>query len=227
MAFPGKKVMIKITSDSIFVEGEDFITSDDMVYRIQDSDKEIWDAFEDITVYDNGVAVDETEYELNRLKGMIIFETAESRVITADLHYLPTEVVGEAFEFSYSLEAENADSTTFGNDFVSRKQTLKEVNGNLSKFTELDGMFFDLLNNEIVAVIEFYYHEGIHYDTRVRCLLSSKEVSATVEDLVESEIEFESVTDNEGRSVAFKNDVSLFSNMGTFSQLEGEIDEVV
>lgn len=204
MALAGKRAMIKATGESILSEGESFSTTDDLNYFIDDVDKDIWHAFADIVVYDDAIEVDEQEYTLNRLQGLISFDTAEVRNITADIFYLPSIVVGQAFEFAIDLSAENAEANTFGNTFIKREQTLKEASGGISKFEELNyEFFFDLLVDDIATVIEFFVDENEDYHIRVRALLESRETSADVEDLVETEIDFESTTDKERLCVAF------------------------
>lgn len=204
MAYAGKIAQIKVTGDSLSFIDESFSTTDDKTYTIDDTSKEIWDPEAVITVYEDGVETTE-DYSLNRLKGTIVFDSADAGrgAVTADGEYLPLSAVTQAYEYTYTLTGNNGDVSTFGDDFISREQTLKDASSTLTKFTEIDNYFFDKLNGGELLVIEFYFDENEPWDMRMWTLLPADEKSSTADGFVEDSVEFEGVHDGDGKVVAF------------------------
>lgn len=200
MAYQGHSAQVIITGDPITFQSETFQTEDNKIYKIDDSTKEVWAPFSTITVYDGGTPIT-NGFTINRLKGEIEFDSPEERTITADGEYLPLNFLGEAFEYTYTLSAENADSTSFGDRFIRREQTLKDFSASITKFFAVDQFFFELLNESTLCVTEFYYDINSPYDLRAWSLISSKEPSAAVDGLIEHSLEFEGTHDRENRVV--------------------------
>lgn len=204
MAYAGKIAQIKVTGDSLSFIDESFSATNDKTYTIDDPAKEVWAPEAQITVYEDGVETTE-DYTLNKLNGRIIFDSTDAGrgVITADGEYLPLSTVTQAFAYTYTLTGNNGDVSTFGDDFISREQTLKDASATLTKFTETDNYFFDKLNGGELLVIEFYYDENKPWDMRMWSLLPADEKSSTADGFVEDSVEFEGAHDSNGNVAAF------------------------
>lgn len=198
MAYAGKKAQLKVTGDPLGFTDESFSTTDDLIYTIDDESKEIWGAFSTITVYDNGIEITD-DFTLNRLTGQIIFETADSREITADGEYLPLSIIGEAFAYGYTLSAENVETTRFGSEYTQREQALLDFESTLEKFHEIDSYFYEALVESHFLVVEYFYHEDEPYDLRARVLISEDEITGSVEEMIEDGITVEGTSDKENR----------------------------
>lgn len=208
MALAGKKARVRASGDSVSFTDESFSTTDDQNYTIDDEDKLIWDRTAEITVYEDGVETTE-DYEINRLTGTITFDTVNATRgdITADGDYLPLQTVAEAYEYNYTLEGANSDSTSFGSDFINREQTLLDISGDISRWYELDDYFTDILLSGDPFIVEFYsfYEEnngGVEPDIRAWIILNSDEISAVVDGLIEESVSFEGTNDIDDNTVA-------------------------
>ena len=213
MAIAGKKALLRGSEEAVAFEDEEFSTEDDQTYLIDDEDKRVWDNTADIIVYEDGVPTTE-DFELNRLTGEIIFEDEDEDRgdITADGEYLPLAIIAGAFEFSYSLSAENVESSAFCQEYVSREQTQLDFDASITRFFELDNYFTDLIVEDesecgVVFVLEFFVdkEEVINGDVegdpdlRAWVRLSTDDISATVDGLVEESVSFEGSYDTDGR----------------------------
>lgn len=206
LALAGKKATIKATTEGLTFEGETFTTEDDQSYTIDDDFKKVWDREAEITVYEDGVETEE-DFTVNRLTGTITFENEDSTRgnITADGEYLPLQIIADAYEYDYSLEADNVEDTSFGSEYVSREQTLLDISGDISRWYELDDYFTDILLSGEPFVVEFYSfyeeEEPSEPDIRAWILLDTDEISAVVDGLVEEDVSFEGTNDIDGNVV--------------------------
>lgn len=200
MALAGKNALVKTTGTAVAFVTESTTTSDNLTYKILNTTKEIWCPFCTITVLDGGVPTVE-DYILNRLAGTVEFQAAIVRVITLTGQFLPVTTVAHGFEFDYSISADNADSTEFGNQWIRRTQTLKDFSSSISRFENMDYMFHDKLVAEESLVLEFFEDSAGPADIRARVLIATEEDSAAVDGLVEASLDFEGSGDAEGRVV--------------------------
>lgn len=194
MAKSGRLAKVNITGDSVPFTGEATSTSDDKLYTIVDSSKEIWGIDSVITVKEDGVATTEN-YTLNRLQGEVSFENVDGArgVITVDGDYLPIIEVTEAHEYSISISLETLDNTRFNSAFTTKQAGLKSAEGSLSEFWNTQQYLLkDLIQGNIV-VLEFYPDrtETTNY-TRIFAIITSDELSTPVADLIDMSISFES-----------------------------------
>lgn len=203
MAIAGKKALVKVSSDSISFSAETFSTTDDKTYTIDDTTKNLWCSDCTITVYEDSSVTTE-DYEINRLTGEIIFATVDGTrgAITADGEYLPLSIALESYDYTYSLSANNVNKNSFGDNFTKRTQTLIDVSGSLVRFYQVDSYFINSLLSNKSVIIELYSDSSNDYDIRIRALLSTNEVSAVVDGLVEESIDFEGTHDNENRVIS-------------------------
>lgn len=202
MALAGKRAKLVSYSSPIPFNNEPTTTDDDTVYVISDSDKRIWCKGCVITVLDGGVPTLEN-YEINRLEGAIIFESADNtRDITVSGEYLAKNDELNAFEYTYTLEASNEDSTIFGEEFLKRTQALKDMTASITRFYEDSNYFLESLLDDTTLVIEFYSSDSRTPDLRAWVKIASSEDSASVDGLIEESIELEGTTDKELRCVS-------------------------
>lgn len=201
MATAGKKVKLKATSSAVAFVDEACSTSDNTTYQITDIAKRIWSPTATITVKDSAVPTVES-FTINRLKGTITFGSASARTITVSGDYLPSADILEAFDYSLDLSANNEQDSAFGDEWITREQTLKDVTGSFSQWRLVDNTMFDHLVNADQLVIEIF-DDNTNPDPFLRlwCRLATDSLSASVDSLIEEAIDFEGTTDSDGRAV--------------------------
>lgn len=202
MALPGKKAKVGAYSGSVAFTGEATTATGNIIYQITDTTKRVWCKNCTITVKDGGTPTVES-YTLDRLSGTITFGTATPRTITVDGSYLAVATIGCAFEYDYSLSADNVEATCFESDFISREQTLKGFEASLSKFYDVNHYFIDKWENDTDFVLELYSDGTTTPDVRAWTKISGDNPSAAVDGLVEESIDFEGTVDADGNCVSF------------------------
>lgn len=131
-------------------------------YRITDSTKSVWNWKEDVTIYDNGVAVDESDIEqINYLFGEVTFVDTYTVTgpITADGEFFSMSTYGRASSFSLTQTAETTDTTSFedaqaNGGFNEYRATLLSADLELTGFYRSTNDNFGELSNRNEFVIE-------------------------------------------------------------------------
>lgn len=108
----------------------------------------------------------------------------------------------QAYEYTMTVEADNQEATPFKQEFVQRVQGLKDVSASISRYFVTDDKFFDQVTAGTHCVLEFYLDYSGAAFCRMWALIASDEVSAAADSVIEESIDFEGVTDANGRSVA-------------------------
>jgi hypothetical protein len=202
MAKAGYLARVRVSGSPIAMTGQATTTDDNQTYIITDPARRILDRNLPVTVLVGGVATGEP-YELNRLTGQVIFDSADAAraAVTIDASFLPMADAGQAREYSYSIEASNEDATVFGDQWRRRQQAGKDASGSLSRF-HVDDAFTSVLYDGTPIVVEFSIDVNAEPDMRMWAILSSEEVSGSVDGLVEGSIDFESTNDIDNRAIA-------------------------
>lgn len=202
MARAGYLARVRISGIAVAMADQPTATTDNQVYRITDPARRVLDREAPITVLVGGAATGET-YEINRLTGEVIFDTADAArgAVTVSGSFLPLADAAEAREYSYSIEASNEDATRFGDIYRRRQQAGKDASGSISRF-HVDQAFTEIMMDGRVVVLEFSIDVNAEPDLRMWAILSSEEVSGSVDGLVEGSLDFESADDVDRRSVA-------------------------
>jgi len=193
MAYAGRLSKVSITGDAVAFTAEATTSADDKIYTITDSDKTILDKDTPTIIYDGGVETVD-EYELNKLKGEVIFATSDAgRVITIDGAYLPRVVVADAHEYSLSINSNNIDVTRFQDEFVTRIAGIKSASATLSEFWNVDQTLLKHLINGNIIVLDLIPNTDTpgRY-SRMYSEIVSDELSSTPADVVGMSINFES-----------------------------------
>lgn len=207
LALAGKRALIRGSEEAVTLLNAELSTVDDQTYTFDNELVEALDPTADITVYEAGTPTTE-EFEVNRLTATITFEEVDANRgnITADIEYLPLSQIAQANEYDYSLSADNADISAFGDEYVEREQTLLDVTGSLSRWFELDDYFEDLLLDDEILLIEFYSfydeQEENEPDLKAWVLLDTDDISAVVDGVVEQSVDFEGTHDIDNRTVS-------------------------
>jgi hypothetical protein len=102
---------------------------------------------------------------------------------------------------SYSLTANNEDITTFGNDYVLRKQVQKDFTASVTQFY-VDDTFDLILQNASNFVIEFWIDRNASYYVKAWVVFDSNEVSGSPNSLVEEALEVSGCNDADNRVVS-------------------------
>jgi hypothetical protein len=212
MAYNGYKAALRASGDPITLTdaattklsgtGIDSNTQ----YQITNVNQQILAPFEDITVEVNGVIANPSTYSLNRLLGKVTFHSPNDSgdEVTITGKYIPTSLVAEAYEFTYTLEGSNEAKHTFASSWEKRWQAGKDFTAELSQWYDVNfSAFNDAITSSKVLVIEFF-PTGVsgEVDLRAWVLVGSQEISGSAGGLLEESIEFEGTTDNDGRTVA-------------------------
>jgi len=174
------------------------------VYQIADPTKQVLDPFAPITVAVNGSPVS-GGYKLDRLFGMVKFDTPlmDTDVVTISGSYLPMATAAEAYELSYTLQAENADATRFQDAWVKRTQVGLDASGSFAQWYLTDANMADVLMAGDVVVVEYQIDNQV--DLRAWALLSSTEPATQVRAIQMENIQWQGTQDAEGRVVSSGN----------------------
>jgi hypothetical protein len=197
-AIAGKKAKVMLTGTGISMTAEATTTTDNKNYQITNTVKRILSQTGTVVVKNGGTPVTAGTYTLNRLNGTVTFATATARTITIDATYLPTVELINAFDCSYTIEADNQDVTVFGKNYILREQGLLDFSGSLSQYT-IDSTYQNLLTAGNPVVLEISSNRDSAYDIRAWVILASVEESGSVDGIVEESIEFEGTTDADKR----------------------------
>jgi len=203
------------TTTNITITGHGLVTGDLIVNTTRSNAKRIITRVDDdnftvasVSSQTTGDSIDlyPTEdasgYTLNRLSGYAEYDSATSRTILISGEYLPLTTIGEAYEFSLSLSANNEDVSVFSNTYVEREQTLKDVTLSISDWY-VDYTYQDKLTDGSPLVIELFVDSSGSFECKLWCLLSSDEVSSSVDGIVEESLELEGTLDADSRAITF------------------------
>lgn len=208
MAKAGRKALIKVSGAAVaFTDAATTANGARTEYQITDTSKRVWDPTAPITVERSPDGTTWTTvtsgFTLDRLNGKVLFSVAQASgtLIRVDGSYLPMTTAGEAYEFTYTLEADNQDFSAFQDEWVKRQQGQKDASASLSKW-HIDQTFKDKLESGAQLVLEFYVDSSVGIDLKMWAICASDEISASADGLIEESIEFEGTTDMDGRMVA-------------------------
>lgn len=210
MAIAGRKAQVRVSGAPVSFTAENTTANAARTeFRPVDPLKSVWSASAAVTVRrstdgTNFTVVPAAEYTVNRLAGAVVFAAAQAAGVVIQLagQYLPLSVAGEAKEFSYTLSSINSDASRFGDSFVRRDATLKDASGSLSQWT-VDRYFQTALTAGNPVILDFYSDAtDATPDLRAWALISSSEMSAAVDGLQETSVEWEGTFDAEGRVVS-------------------------
>jgi len=160
--FAGYVANFKKSGTSTAVEGEAMSVVSGKTYKINDSNKNVWDRTATIKVYDGVTDVTDKVESVDHLFGQITFLASYTVVgdVTVDVKYLPMSSVGTARDFSLTMNAESVDTTDFAtaqanggyNTFI---PGLKTVSLDASGFYSATNAFKDLVTarNEMIVEI--------------------------------------------------------------------------
>lgn len=189
---PGKKAEIKISGSPIDFNDEAMTTTDNLIYKIDDETKRVWDYKTDPVVKVDTVIVT-TGYSVVKLSGQIGFDADPGGVVTVSGKYVTLTAVATANEYDYSLENDFEDITPFKSEYKKKKVVMSGMTGSVGKFRELDNYFIDQLISGDPVVIEFYVDE-VEDPVRVFALLDSDEIAAAANGIQSEKISFVSTT---------------------------------
>lgn len=192
MALAGNKAYIKLKSSGTAMTDEATSTSDNISYQITDSNKRIIDLDTLVLVEDSAVTTTEG-FTIDYLNGIITFETADAgRVITVTGAYLTPATVATAYSYSFNGSADTLENTPFNSDVRTYQAGLRTGSLSLSRYFVADSLFFGELITGDTFIIEIY----VDATNKISMygVLSSDNIEAPVEGLVEESIDFQVTT---------------------------------
>jgi hypothetical protein len=127
--------------------------------------------------------------------------------VTITGQYLPMATAVGAKSYSYTLAAGALDATTFDSansnaGFIDRVQGQLDVSGSIGLRWSTDVFLRDALLNDSVVVLEFYSDRNAARDLAAWARLNKNQVDAAVDSLVEHGIDWQGVTDIDGRAAS-------------------------
>lgn len=199
----GKKALVKVSGAATAFTAEAFTSlGDNKTYQITNTAKRVWDPTITIVIKVGGSPTVES-YTINRLTGTVTFATVDAGrgAVTADGSYLPMSMALEAKEFYYTITAKNDPDNSFGDDYVTRVQTTKDITGTLGRW-RIDQYFRDALIAGSTIAIQFFADSSGAADLVCWALLKMTGVQAAQNGLQEEPIAFDGVTDADGRAIS-------------------------
>lgn len=188
MSLAGKDVIIKISGQGVVATDLATITTDNKTYQIADTLKQVIAYNTPVVVKDGGQPTEE-KYKINRLLGIIEFETEKERDITIDCTYLPLVQVAEAHVASYTEAVDLHEVPQFGDTHKRRIPGLRYASGSLSSWNILDTTFTNALVSGKPVVLE-YKHSETGNTKRLFALLESTEMSLAIDNPYEQSVSF-------------------------------------
>lgn len=189
MALEGRVLALKISGTPVSMTAEATTTSDDTVYQITDTDKQVIDKNSDLTVLDGGVETVES-YTVNTLTGEITFGSADGgRVITVTGYYIPLSTIAEAHDFTMNESANIIEVPKFGDVYVDKIAGQKSGSGSLIDYDVVDNIFVTELGSDMVLEWVSYVGGPVN---RAWILTSSAEMAASIGSAQDMSISFES-----------------------------------
>ena len=205
MAVAGKTCLIKLSGEPVAFTSEATSSADDKVYTLASTSLAglPWDRDATVAVRVDGTPT--TEAVVNRLAGTVEFSTADTRTVTVTGQYLPISTVGEAKEFTLSLTATNQEDPAFGDDYVTRVQTLKDVTGSLGAWYADKALVNVVAATSVTnpVLLEYFVASTSAYHARTWALFNNDEISASADGLVEESIDWEGTPDADERAIDF------------------------
>jgi hypothetical protein len=211
MAIAGLRAQVRVSGPPVAFSSEATTADAGRIrYRIDDVGKGVWGRTAPVEVRrstDGASTLDPVagaEYALDRLAGTVVFHTpqASGTVVQVSGEYLPLSVAAEAREFSYTLSGNSQEASRFGDAYTRRAQGLRDVTGSLSQWTTAERYFEDALTAGEPLVLEFYSQADGAPDLRVWAMVSSTDMKAAVDGLMETTVEWEGTPDADGRAVS-------------------------
>lgn len=201
-ALAGKKALVKIPGVGLsFTDEATTSAGDGTNYQITSTTKRVWDSVASITVKVGGSVTGES-YTLNRLTGTVTFAVVNlSRAaVTVSGTYLPLSTAVESRSYSYQLTAKNDPDNSFGDDWVTRVQTQKDVHGSLARWF-VDTYFSDALLADTLLVFQFYSNSSNAADLTCWGRLSRRAISAIQSGLQEETLDFDGALDADSHAI--------------------------
>lgn len=154
MALAGKDVKIELTGTATSMSDElcsDIDSSGQLVWRIDDLTKDVWDLDTTFTVeYNNDVGgggtwqtASPSNYDLRYLVGVVEFATDPFSTppdpgVRISGKYLPKYEILEGFSADHEIARQLLDATKFGDDFQRRINGLLEASGSFGLYEVLE-----------------------------------------------------------------------------------------
>lgn len=173
-------------------------------YQVTSSTKRVWDPTANVTVFVDGVSQSSSLYTVNRLFGTVTFLSplTSGNVVTCTFHWLAMTAVAGANSCEASFMRTAQDATTFAsNGNTERVGTLGDAQGTIGRFTQMDSLFFTLIENGGIAVVEYDYGVGL-VAWRAWVKFEKQDMKADAATLTTDTVSWVGMVDADGRQVA-------------------------
>ena len=190
-ATPGYKGALYSTGDPV-VFTEEAATVDGDIATINDPSLSIFDGKTEVEVFEDGITVDPTTYNVRYLAGQIVFTgPVPTGVVTISGSYLPRLKLSGIVSGSFDMSTEDIDSTDFDDEFYQSVSGKGQSEGSFTTIALGDSEDFitDLEERERL-IVDHEIKSGVHYRAVIR--LDEASVSADEDGRVEIEISYQS-----------------------------------
>jgi hypothetical protein len=194
-ATAGHRAGVKIGGISTPMSDEPCSALSATVYQVTNAARRVLDRSVAVVVEADGVVVDPGDYSLDHLFGVVEFASAPATPVTVTASYLPLLTLIKSREFTLDLNAQNQESTCFGQGAVARDSTLFDLSVTINRlelgFDDLGDTtnVVDLLLAGQPIVLELAPETG-QAVFRLWALIASKSVPSSPNDLVSSVLGF-------------------------------------
>ena len=207
MASAGKKATIKVSGTAISMTDEAMtVAGNGLSAQITNTAKRVLTRTGAYTVEADATPI--TDYTLNRLTGTVTFDQDRTgEVITISGDYLPIAAVSEAHQYSWSVENNWLEDTTFeeaidNGGYIQRDTNgLKSASGTVGMFYNTDTTLVDAITDDVVVVLEFTINSIV--DARAWARLETVDFSSDVAATNDASMAWLGETDNDGNVFAF------------------------
>jgi len=155
MAVASYNTTIKAGGTPTTMTDEDMSVVTGNQYQIDDATKQILDRDTDVTVKVDGTTVDNSNYSIDYLFGMVTFTSSQTGDVTISGKFIPTTAVGGASQYGLNISSDILDKTDFETTgFRSKDYGLSDVSVTLERFDDLAKTFKDKILNREGLMIE-------------------------------------------------------------------------
>lgn len=220
-ATTGNNTKVYMTGASVAVTAEACslyadLGANDHVYQVTNSARRAIDPSVAVVVYDNAVAVDAGDYEVDYLYGKIRFSLEPTGPVTADFSYLALWEITTAKELAMDVERAAYEETPFGSTARRRCAGLFSASGSIGCFdsgqTDYDTgggtlKLGTVLSDGTAKLIEGNL-DGAGKGFRAWVLVDKNSIKSTHDSLQDMTVNFQSEPQREGASFAWSADWS-------------------
>lgn len=191
MALRGYKALVKAQSSAVAMTNEaTTMSGSNTIYTITNTAKRLIDLETPVVVNVGGSPVT-SGFVIDRLNGRVIFDSSATRTVTITGAYVLTTTITEAKGFAFNATRDALDITRFQQAYREFESGLLSGTASLTLNYLTDSVFYGLLTNGQRKIVEYYPNDDITGPIRFYGLVTSNDITAPVEGIIEEAIQFQ------------------------------------